>query len=76
MATLNVKNFPDELYERLKERAERRRRSMAQEVTWIVEKALEEAELLSILDLEGLGSDVFAGQDAKEHVENERRAWG
>ena len=32
MATLNIKNFPAPLYEKLRERAERERRSLAQEI--------------------------------------------
>ena len=75
MATLNIKNFPDDLYRRLQERAARERRSVAQEVARILDEVLSEPGPLSILELEGLGAEVWTGTDGAEHVERERRAW-
>lgn len=75
MATLNVKNLPDRLYRKLQARAKRQHRSVAQEVTHILSAALEEPEPLSILELQGLGKEVWAEVDAVEHVESERRSW-
>ena len=75
MATLNIKNLPDALYRRLQRRARRERRSVAQEVTLILEQALTAKELLSILDLQGLGKELWAEVDAVKHVAAERRAW-
>ena len=48
---------------------------MAQEVTRILERALEEPEPLSILELEGLGEEIWRGDDATAHVERERDSW-
>lgn len=76
MAILNIKNLPNELNEKLKERARRRHRSVAQEVTCILEQALEGPEAVSILELEGLGAELWAGADAARHVEDERASWG
>lgn len=75
MATLNIKNFPNALYRRLKERARAQHRSMAQEVTHILERVLEEPDVHSILDLEGLGEEVWREVDASDHVDRERRSW-
>jgi plasmid stability protein len=75
MATLNIKNFPASLYRKLRARARRQHRSMAQEVTHILEQALEEPETLSILELEGLGVALWEETDAREHVERERDSW-
>ena len=75
MATLNIKNLPDALYRKLQARARRERRSVAQQVTEILVRALEEPEPLSILDLQGLGKDHWRGVDAAEHVERERSSW-
>ncbi|MEX1257138.1 MAG: hypothetical protein WEG36_05925 [Gemmatimonadota bacterium] len=75
MATLNIKDFPDPLYAKLRERARQERRSVAQEVTRILEEAVEEPELHSILELEGLGEDLWGKVDAAAHVESERAAW-
>jgi plasmid stability protein len=39
MATLNIKNFPDEIYQRLQELAKREHRSVSQEVVHLLEQA-------------------------------------
>jgi plasmid stability protein len=75
VATLNIKNLPDGLYRKLQKRAKQRHRSVAQEVTQILEEAVERPEPLSILDLRGLGKDAWRGIDAAAHVEREREAW-
>ena len=75
MATLNVKNLPDALYRRLRKRARERRRSVAQEVTLILQEAVERSEPVSILGLRGLGKEAWRGSDASAHVDAERRAW-
>jgi len=75
VATLNIKNLPDALYRKLQARARRERRSVAQQVTEILVRALEEPEPLSILDLQGLGKEHWRGIDAAEHVERERSSW-
>ncbi|MBD3415056.1 MAG: Arc family DNA-binding protein [Candidatus Aminicenantes bacterium] len=41
MATLTIKNIPEDVYERLKRRAKVRRRSINQEVIAVIERALE-----------------------------------
>ena len=75
MAILNIKNLPDGLYERLKVRAEQQHRSVAQEVTHILDQVLGRDEPLSILDLQGLGKSVWTGVDATAHVDAERSTW-
>lgn len=75
MATLNVKNLPDALYRKLRARAKRQRRSVAQEVTQILSEALETPKALSILELQGLGKAHWQNVDALSHVERERSAW-
>jgi plasmid stability protein len=75
VATLNVKNLPDGLYRKLQKRAREHRRSVAQEVTFILEAAVEESQLVSIRELRGLGKDAWRGVDAAGHVDAERRAW-
>jgi plasmid stability protein len=75
MATLNIKNFPNSLYRLLTARAKRERRSISQEVTRILAEALEKPEPLSILEMRGLGKEVWEGVEAGEFVERERRSW-
>ena len=75
MATLNVKNFDDALYQRLKIRAELEHRSVAQQVTRILADSLAEAPSLSLLELEGLGKELWSGINAASHVATERDSW-
>jgi len=75
MATLNIKNLPDALYRRLQARAKRERRSVAQEVTHLLSEVLETREPLSILELQGLGKELWRKVEATAHVERERAAW-
>lgn len=75
MATLNIKNLPDVLYRKLQARAKRERRSVAQEVTHLLSEALQTREPLSILELQGLGKELWREGEAAAHVERERAAW-
>lgn len=75
MATLNVKNLPDGLYRKLKARAKRQRRSLSQEVTVLLTEALESTTSVSILELRGLGKELWQGGDAAAHVDRERQEW-
>ncbi len=75
MATLNVKNLPDSLYKKLRARAKRDRRSLAQEIIQILTQATEEPTALSILDLKGLGKERWRDRDPTAFVEQERRSW-
>ena len=75
MATLNIKNLPDALYRKLKARAKRQRRSVAQEVTVLLAEALEPTVGLSILELRGLGKELWSDLDPGAHVARERSAW-
>jgi plasmid stability protein len=75
LATLNVKNVPEKLYTRLKTRARAQRRSVAQEVIQILSEALESSEPLSVLELRGLGKEIWQDIDPASHVAEERRSW-
>lgn len=75
MATLNIKNFPDSLYHALQERAEREHRSVAQQVVHLIETDLARAEPLSILELRGLGKELWQGIDPAAYIEAERSSW-
>ncbi|MFQ5789829.1 MAG: hypothetical protein ACE5JI_05060 [Acidobacteriota bacterium] len=75
MATLNIKNVPDKLYARLKARARKERRSLAQEVLRILNEATARREPVSILELRGLGKEIWKDVDAALHVDEERRSW-
>jgi plasmid stability protein len=75
MATLNIKNVPEKLYARLKARARRERRSVSQEVLHILDEATRPIETLSILELRGLGKELWAGIDPANLVDEERRSW-
>ncbi len=75
MAVLNIKSVPDKLYRKLQARAKRERRSVAQEVLQILDQALEEVPPLSILDLQGLGKEIWGEAKADEYLRRERQTW-
>ena len=51
MAVLNIKNLPDDLHAKLQERARQERRSVAQQVTHLLDHALSRPDRLSLLEL-------------------------
>jgi plasmid stability protein len=75
MPTLRIKNFPDRLYAALLERAAEEQRSLAQQVVHMLQAALAPPNTRSILELRGLGREVWRGIDANKHVRDERRTW-
>ena len=75
LATLHVENFPDDLYATLRARARREHRSVAEEVVHLLGQTLEFQKSLSILDLQGLGRELWDGVDAADYVRRERDAW-
>ena len=75
VATLNIKNLSDSLYRKLKARARVQNRSLSQEVTRILSEAVTVQEELSILELEGLGKELWKGIDAAKYVDEERNSW-
>ncbi len=54
MAILHVRNVPEPLYERLKERAEAQRRSLSAEVITLLSWAIEEAERRPAVTLDAI----------------------
>ncbi|MCB1037746.1 MAG: hypothetical protein KDD47_28190 [Acidobacteria bacterium] len=77
MATLNIKAFPDDLYEALRKEAEKEHRSISQQVTHLLSHALRggRRQRLRLTDLRGLGKEVWEGVDAAEYVAAERDSW-
>ncbi len=75
MAILNIKNFPDELYAVIKQRSKAERRSVAQEVIYLLEQAQSQPRPTSILELRGLGKSVWSGIDTDAFIDRERSEW-
>jgi plasmid stability protein len=76
MAILNIKSLPDDIYRKLKARARRNHRSVTQEVTQILEEAVSQSAEVSLLELRGLGKELWVGIDAQKFVDEERESWG
>ena len=74
MATLNIKGFPDDVYEALRERAEREHRSLSQEVVHLLSRVVR-AEPRSLLELRGLGREGRAEREPARFVAEERASW-
>lgn len=75
MATINVKNFPDELYQRIKKEAETENRSVSQQVIFTLREGLTKPQPLSILKLRGLGKELWRTEDTTAFARNEREGW-
>jgi hypothetical protein len=77
MATLNIKNFPDELYHVIGRIAKKDRRSVTVEVIHLLEWAIEASakEKTSILNLKGLGKEHWDNIDAADYINDERGSW-
>lgn len=75
MATLNVKSFPDELYERLKTGARCERRSVAQHVIHLLSNATAREDKRSLLELRGLGAGLWREIDVAAYLDEERDGW-
>lgn len=75
MATLNIKNFPDALYEDLKVRADREGRSVAAEVTYLLAEQLKRGGKYTLEDWRGAGKKVWKGVDIEKFIDSERKSW-
>ncbi|HZI66692.1 MAG TPA: hypothetical protein VFF17_09030 [Thermoanaerobaculia bacterium] len=76
MATLNIKNFPDGLYRRLKARAKREGRSLAREVTVLLQKGVgDRPKRYTLKDWPGLLAGPFRGVDVEKFIDKERNSW-
>ena len=54
MATLNIKNFPDPLYKRLQDRAEREHRSLAQQVIHLLKESAGQPKMREVAERIGV----------------------
>ena len=75
MATLNIKKFPNDLYEHLRLIAEQDQRSISQEVIHLLRQAVQSKEKRSILELRGLGKELWKNVDAADYIDHERQTW-
>lgn len=78
MPNLTLKNVPEEVHRRLKEQAERHRRSMNSEAIWILERALcptRRNAAVVIAEAEALNRDIDTEFDPSL-IEKDRRREG
>lgn len=77
MATLSItiSDLPEDIYTKLKERAERGHRSVAQEISRIVSEALSGGPRASVMELHGLGRESWSGIDPKAYLDELRGTW-
>ena len=74
VATLNIKNVSEKLYSTAEGAGRKERRSVSQEVLHILDEATKPIETLSILELRGLGKDLWEGIEPAAHVDEERQS--
>lgn len=75
MAVLNIKNFPDDLHEALVKEASAERRSVSQQVIIMLERLLEQSSPRTLLELEGLGAEIWEETDIDEYIDDLRSEW-
>ena len=75
MATLNIKKFPNDLYEQLRMIAEQEQRSLSQEVIYLLRQAVSSKEKRSLLELRGLGKKLWEEVNVGDYLEKERSTW-
>lgn len=75
MAILNIKDFPESLHRALKRQATREHRSLSQHVVLLLKRALRSQKKRSLLELEGLGKELWSETDAAKWVRSERDSW-
>lgn len=79
MATLTIKNLPDDLYEQLKQRAEANRRSINSEVIYLIENVVRpyrqssEQILAEAHRLREMASDLYLTEEMLNEAKNEGR---
>lgn len=71
MANLMIKDFPDDLYERLRRQAQRRRRSISQEVIHLLSQPVGLQSIRSVLEFQGFGKDIWHSTDVIETIDGE-----
>ena len=75
MATLNVKNLPEQLHRKLKRRAKEEHRSVASHVRRLIEQDAARSKRYTVDDLKGLGKGTWKGIDIQKWLDRERDAW-
>lgn len=75
MATLNVKDFPDTLYQKLKRQSRREGRSVASEVQVLLAEALIRSRKYTVNDFRGVGAEIWRGVDVQKYLDGERERW-
>ncbi len=75
MATLNVKNFPDDLYRVLRKRARERGRSLSREVTILLREQVQNPKKYTVEDLPKALRGAFRQTDVEAFLRRERESW-
>lgn len=77
MATLNIKGFPEELYQVLGDLAKKERRSLTSEVIYLLEQSVHShhIEKISLMELKGLGKEKWKKVKSTKYINKERDSW-
>jgi plasmid stability protein len=75
MATLNVKNFPDDLYRALRRQARERGRSLSREVTVLLREQVQVPKKYTVEDLPKALRGAFRRVDIDAFLRKERESW-
>lgn len=77
MRAVRIVNLPEPLYAKLRARATAHQRSVAEEAVSILQDVLGSPMRgrHSILELRGLGKEIWKGIDPAEYIRKERESW-
>jgi hypothetical protein len=70
MATLNIKDFPNSLFEKLQKQTEEEHRSVDQQVIHLISRSI--SRLKRARSIRGLGKEIWEGMDTAGYVREER----
>lgn len=65
----------DELVERIQNLTPADQLRLLEELAVIIRRRMDVAQRRSILELQGLGKEIWRGVDAQEYIDQERASW-
>ena len=76
MTTVILKNLPDEIYNYLKSKADKTEKDISDEIVKLLKEKIGNIEKKrDILELKGLGKEIWKDIEPQEYVNKERESW-
>ena len=75
MAPITISDIPPDVHAALEARAATHGRTVAEEAAAVLTASLRPARRHSLLELDGLGKELWEGIDTAAYIDEERRSW-